>query len=106
MTIAEINRYMQSKRRQIETEERKQATFDYLLADLIGKSISRLYSSANTYPDISAVYPSLFDSKEIEEVKQNKRNELSAIRFKQFANSFNKKYEGVAKETDGRKISY
>ena len=95
MTLAEINRALNSKKRQIESEERKQASFDYILADLIGKSISRLYSSSNRMPDIAEAYPSLFDSEEVKQQKQSKLNELSAIRFKQFANSHNKKM-GVA----------
>ena len=45
-------------------EAQEKATYDYILADLIGKSVSRLYSSSNTMPDIAEVYPSLFDSKE------------------------------------------
>ena len=44
-------------------------------------------------PDISEVYPTLFDSKEIEEKKQENKNKLSALRFKQFADSFNSKFK-------------
>lgn len=91
---------MQSKRRQLLEQDKKQATFDYILANAIGKSMSRLYSSANTMPDIAEFYPTLFDSKEIEEAKQKQIDELSAIRFKQFANSFNKN-RGEAKIADG-----
>ena len=49
-------------------------------------------------PDISVVYPTLFDSKEIEEQKAIKKAELSAARFKQFANAFNNKFKEVAKD--------
>lgn len=105
MTIAELVRYMASKKRQVENEQRIRATMDYIQADLIGKSISRIYSSSATMPDISEAYPSLFDSKEIQAIKQEKKQELSAIRFKEFANSFNKRFKEVAKETDGREIS-
>lgn len=64
-----------------------------MLADLIGKSISRIYNSANKFPDISEEYPSLFDSIEIQEKKQERKDELSALRFKLFAESFNKKFD-------------
>jgi hypothetical protein len=97
MTLAELTRAMQSKNRVKKMQAQEQATFDYILADLIGRSIGRIYSSSTTIPEISAVYPSLFDSKDIEEKKAEKKAELSALRFKQFANSFNAKYKGGAK---------
>ena len=49
-------------------------------------------------PDISEQYPSLFDSVEIQEQKQKKKDELSALRFKLFADSFNKNFDN--KEAD------
>lgn len=70
----------------------KQANFDYILADLIGRSINRIYSNSVQYPDISEVYPSLFDTEEIQEQRKAKSAELSALRFKQFAQNFNKKF--------------
>lgn len=95
MTLAEINRALHSKRRQKENAEKRQASYDYILADLIGKSISRIYSSSSKLPSIEDVYPSLFNSEDIKAQKQAKLNELSALRFKQFVNSHNKKM-GVA----------
>ena len=74
-------------------DHKDKATFDYLLADLIGKSVSRIYNSSNKLPDISEQYPSLFDSIEIQEKKQERKDELSALRFKLFAESFNKKFD-------------
>ena len=97
MTIAELTRAMRSKNRVKKQQAQEQATFDYILADLIGRSIGRLYSSSTTIPEISAIYPSLFNDKEIEEKKAAKKAELSALRFKQFADSFNSKYKGGAK---------
>lgn len=79
-----------------ELEDRKRASFDYLLADLIGRSISRLYSSSGKMPSLSEAYPSLFNKEEEAEVIQNKKKELSALRFKQFANSYNKRFKEVA----------
>ena len=93
MTIAELTRAIASKKRIQKQQAQEKASFDYILADLIGRSISRLYSSSTTVPEIAEVYPSLFDSKENEEKKQEKRDELSVLRFKQFAQTFNKKFE-------------
>lgn len=50
-------------------------------------------------PDISEVFPTLFDSEEAKQRKQEKKAELSALRFKQFAQSFNQKFnKEVAKD--------
>ena len=99
MTLAELERLLESKRRQIRLEAQQQATFDYIQADLIGRSIARIYSSSARMPDISEVYPTIFDSKDIEEKKREKKAELSALRFKQFAESYNKKFkQEVAKD--------
>ena len=93
MTLAELTRAMRSKSKIRKQQAQEQASFDYILADLIGRSIGRLYSSTTTIPEISAVYPTLFDSKEVEEKKAEKKAELSALRFKQFADSHNKKFK-------------
>lgn len=92
MTIAELERAIASKHRIAKREAQERATYDYTLADLIGRSVARLYNSSNKMPDISEVYPSLFDSEEIKQKKQEKINELSALRFKQFANTFNQQF--------------
>lgn len=97
MTIAELGRLIDSKKRIQKAEAQEKATFDYILADLIGRSVARIHNSTNKIPDISAVYPSLFDSEEIKQKKQEAKNQLSAIRFKQFADSYNKNFKGVAK---------
>ena len=81
----------------MKVEAQERATYDYILADLVGKSIARIYSSSATYPDLASVYPSLFDSPEIEQKRQEKKNELSALRFKQFAQSYNDKFKGAQK---------
>ncbi len=91
MTIGELERAIESKKRIKRRQEQEKASFDYVLADLIGKSISRIYSSSNKMPELSEVYPTLFDSEEIEEKKQERKDELSALRFKQFARAFNNK---------------
>ena len=92
-TLAELIRAVDSKKRIQKEEARNKANFDYLLADLIGRSVSRVYSSSATMPTIDAVYPSLFDSEEVQEIKQQKKDELSALRFKHFAESHNRKFK-------------
>lgn len=98
MSLAELNRAIASKKRIYKLQAQENATYDYILADLIGRSISRVYNSANKMPDIGAVYPSIFDSKEIKESKAQKKLELSALRFRQFAQSYNNKYKEVVKD--------
>lgn len=100
MTLAELERAIDSKRRIQKLEAQEKASYDYILADLIGKSVSRIYSSSSTMPEISDVYPTLFDSKEIEEKKREKQAELSALRFKQFATSFNKQFNKEAQNIE------
>lgn len=97
MTLAELERAIESKKRMQKAEAQEKATFDYILADLIGRSVSRIYSSSSHMPEISEVYPTLFNSKEIEEKKQEKKAELSALRFKHFAESYNKQFKEVQK---------
>ena len=91
MTLAEIIRAIDSKKRVQKEELQVKAVFDYTLANLIGKSVARIYNSANTMPEINTVYPTLFDSKEIEEKRQEKLDELSAARFRQFVQCHNDK---------------
>lgn len=95
MSLAELTRAIESKKRIKLLEAQEKATNDYILADLIGKSVSRIYSSSARLPDISEVYPSLFDSEEIQEQKQKQKDELSALRFKQFAQNYNSKIKEV-----------
>ena len=98
MTLGELDRAIASKHRMIKAQAQEKASFDYILADLIGRSVARVHSSANTMPEISEVYPSLFDSKEIEEVRQEQKDKLSALRFELFAKSHNDKFREVATE--------
>lgn len=98
MTISEIERAMLSRKRVLDREARQKANFDYILADLIGRSIGRIYSSTTNIPDIYSVYPTLFSSQEIEEEKAQRQAELSTIRFRLFAKAHNDKYnQEVAK---------
>lgn len=99
MTLAELERAIDSKKRVIIQEQKQKATFDYALADLIGRSVARIHSSTNTMPKISDIYPTLFSNEEVEENIQAKKDEVSALRFKLFANSFNDRRKSeVAKD--------
>jgi len=82
-----------SRQRVRKAEAQQKATYDYILADMIGRSISRIYNSSNKLPDIGEVYPTLFDLQEIEDKRATKKAEMSAIRFRQFAETYNKKYK-------------
>lgn len=92
MTIAELNRAIESKCRVMKREAQEKATYDYILAELIGRSVGRIYSQENTFPEISKVYPSLFDDEEAQEKKRQKELELSVMKLHQIANSLNKKF--------------
>ena len=96
MTLAELERAITSKRRVEKLRAQEKASFDYILADLIGRSVARTQSSANHMPDIGEVYPTLFDSEEVKQKKQEKKVELSALRFKLFANAYNDKFKKEA----------
>lgn len=90
MTFGEFDRFLESKRRVQKAELQRQANFDYILGDLIGRSIARIYNSSNEYPEIYEVYPEIFEKEKIEEARQERTLELSALRLKEFATSFNK----------------
>lgn len=98
MTLAEINRAVEAKKKIQKEELQVRASMDYHLADLIGRSIARIYSSTAQMPTLAEVYPSLFSKEEEEQRIQEKKNELSALRFKQFVQSFNKQFKEVGKE--------
>lgn len=101
MTIAEIERAIDSKQRVEKVEAKEKAHFDYILASLIGRAMAAAMDSKNEYPDIKEVYPTLFQEEAIikkQEEKEEKMSQLSAIRFKQFAQHYNKKYKGGGKD--------
>lgn len=92
MTLAEFDRYVASRRRVQEREAKEKATFDYILGDLIGRSVSRLFDAKNKYPEIYDAYPTFFEKEIIERQRQERLDELSAQRFMAFAESFNNKF--------------
>ena len=97
MTLSEIERAIASFNRVKKIQEQERAIYDYILADLIGRSVARILNSNNSMPEISEVYPNLFDNTAIKQKQEEKKQELSALRFKLFAQSFNDKYKGAQK---------
>lgn len=94
MTIGELSRAIRSKIRVQKFEARQKASFDHALAQMIGRACGMAFGSIKeAFPEISEVYPMLFDSEEMKQKKQEQQAELSALRFKQFAESFNKKFK-------------
>ena len=93
MTLAEIMRAIESKKRVKKIESQEKALFDYLLADLIYRSMARIYDNNVSYPAIEEAYPAFFDAKAIEKKKQEKKDELSAARFMQFVSAHNSKFK-------------
>lgn len=97
MTLAELDRAVESKRKIQKEELQLRASMDYTLADLIGRSIARLHSSSAQMPTMAEAYPALFSKEEEQEKIQEKKDELSALRIKQFTQSFNKRFKEVGK---------
>lgn len=96
MTLAEVERYFKSRARVMKAQERKQASFDYILADLIGISVGRVFNAKNKIPPIYEVYPQLFTEAEIQKTKAQRDRERFIAGLQQFAQSYNKDFEEVA----------
>lgn len=93
MTFAEIHREVDSKVRIKRLEAQEKATYDYILAQLITKGVSRVLGDKSNYPSIEEAYPGVFDEviAERKAKVEEQRMNLSALRFKQFAQSYNTK---------------
>ena len=91
MTPREVMNSIKSKRKVKELELQEKATFDYIQAQLIIKGVGIALGSKQNFPTIYEVYNGIFDNviKEQEEKIQAQKNNVSAIRFKKFAQSFN-----------------
>ena len=95
MTIGEVDRAIQSKIRVRKMEAQERASYDYIQASLIIKGFSIVMGSKEQYPSIGEAYPGIMDEvqKVNEEKVQKRKEDLSVLRFKQFAQSYNKKYD-------------
>ena len=67
-TYGEMLRYMKAYSNRLQRERQDRAFFDYQLSNLIGISVSRLFSSDSSLPDISDVYPGIFEPPSEEEL--------------------------------------
>lgn len=88
MTIAEIKRFIEGATWRMKSK----AQFDYMLANLIGVSVSRIISKEAEFPSIEKVYPTLFEKELMEIAEQEKQQEEankmitnSTNRFLEFA---------------------
>ena len=100
MTFAEVERAVESYSRVKKNKDRERASYDYILADMIGRSISRVYNSSNKMPSLAEAYPSLFSQEEEQSAISQKQEELSVARFKQFAEAYNKRFKEVSKANE------
>lgn len=99
MTVGELDRYVSSRQRQEKHKLKERATMDYTLALLIGRAVKGS-DEEHPFPELYEVYPELFleEAKVKEQTEADKRTQLSAIRFIQFAESFNSKFDEEANE--------
>lgn len=93
MTVGEVSRAISSFERVEKYKQKKQAMFDYTLANLVRITIGQLNSNSISYPSIYNAYPSLFDGKAIEEQQQEQRMKDSINRFMAFKEKNNAKYK-------------
>lgn len=93
MTIVEVDRATKSRQRMKKIEAQEQAAYYYTLAGLIAKGVAKVIGDKSDYPKIEEVFPSLFTEKAEKQEEQNEEQimELSALRFMQFAQTYNNK---------------
>ena len=95
MTPGEVIRLIDSRARVRKIEAQERASYDYILANLIVKGVGMTLGSKGSYPTLEEAYPGLFDdlAESREKELQERRTNLSALRFRQFAQSYNRKYK-------------
>lgn len=87
MTIAELERWQEGALSRMKT----QAQFDYMLANLIGISVARIYKNNLQYPTIEKVYPELFKEEKDNEPSEQEIAQNNINRFLNFAIEHNKR---------------
>ena len=95
MTPAELGRAIESFNRRKKLELQNKASFDYIQANMIIKGVSIVLGDKSHLPSIEETYPSLFTEHMFQEQEkiQQRKDELSALRFKQFAQSYNERFK-------------
>ena len=94
MTPGEVVRFAESRNRVRKLEAQERASYDYIQASLIVKGVSITLGSKENFPSLEEAYPNLFNDlvKEKEQAIQKQKQILSILRFKQFAQSYNNKF--------------
>lgn len=95
MTPAEVSRAIKSRNRIIKLEAREKAAYDYVQAQLIIKGVAICLGDKSAFPTKEEAYPGMFDdpNQKQKKVIQERKDELSALRFRQFAQSYNNKFK-------------
>ena len=93
--MAELVRAVESARRRDKAEQQRRAAYDYRLADLVGRSVARIYSKAATLPELSEAYPGIFDEELLEEARAEREAERFAAQLRAFSAAHNKRLEEV-----------
>lgn len=95
MTFAEVERAVTCWQRTQRRELQERARLSYILADLVGHSVARIYTQQAKMPTLQEAFPTLFEETAEEREKQEQAMaEQSALRFMQFAKAHNKKKGG------------
>lgn len=89
-TYGEMLRYMKAYSNILLRERQDKASFDYQLSNLIGISVSRLFSSDSKFPEIYDAYPSIFEPPSDEEKAMLKTMEMKS-RMEEYAAHHNAK---------------
>ena len=76
-TYREVLNYMRAYRERRELEFRDTITTNHILGDLIGISVSRLFSKDAKYPSVLEMFPKLFGEEGEKLVKEQKEKELN-----------------------------
>lgn len=77
-TYGEMLRYMKAYSNRLLRERQDKASFDYQLSNLIGISVSRLFSSDSKFPEIYDVYPTIFNPPSDEDIAMAEAMKMQA----------------------------
>jgi hypothetical protein len=102
MTLAELQRFFESRHRVDLRQAQERASFDYILTQLFTRGVGCLFSSDATMPTIFEVYPTLFEQQQQQqkEKKLEQQALLSSLRFRQFADDHNKRFSKKGCESE------
>lgn len=105
-TYGEMLRYMKAYSNILLRERQDKASFDYQLSNLIGISVSRLFSSDSKFPEIYDVYPGIFEPPSEEEIAMAEAMKMKA-RMVEYTEQHNaKKQIKEIEELYGIKVNF